>query len=193
MVYYYARPDNSTFRYRVFNMIEALRIAEPAAAATWITEADGDRALDIVASADLLVICRALYGPRVASLVVRARSRGIPILFFDVDDLIFDDRYTHLIMETLDQPVEEDGLDFWFGHVARIGSSLRLCDGVITTNEYLAERIQGFTDLPTQVVPNFLNSAHLDVSRRLLDAKRVSRLGARRGDSHRLLQRHADP
>ena len=47
-------------------------------------------------------------------------------------------------METLDQQVDEHGLQFWFGWIARCGATLRLCDGAITTNELLAERIRDF-------------------------------------------------
>lgn len=163
IVYYYTRPDTSTFRYRVFNMIEALAHADPAASAAWLTEDDGRGAIDVIEDADVVVVCRALYAPHVAALISRARALGKPVLF-DVDDLIFDDRYTHLIMETLDQTVDDAGLQFWFGLIARCGTTLRLCDGAITTNEFLAERIGEFADIPVWVIPNFLNRLQLRVS-----------------------------
>ena len=40
IAYYYAKPDMSTFRYRVFNMIEALAYAAPGASAAWFTGKD---------------------------------------------------------------------------------------------------------------------------------------------------------
>lgn len=163
IAYYYTRPDTSTFRYRVFNMVEALALAEPDVSAAWLTEDDGRAAIDVVEHVDLLVVCRALYAPHVAALIARARALGKTVLF-DVDDLIFDDRYTHLIMETLDQPVNEEGLRTWFALIARCGATLRLCDGAITTNDFLAERIREFTNAPTWVVPNFMNSIQLRVS-----------------------------
>jgi glycosyltransferase involved in cell wall biosynthesis len=173
IAYYYTQPDTSTFRYRVFNMIEALRIAEPSAGATWFTAGDGDRALEAVGHADVVVVCRSLYAPHVASFIERARALGKRVLY-DVDDLIFDTRYTHLIMETLDQVIDEHALQAWFGWISRWGTTLQLCEGVITTNPFLAARIHEFHDVPTWIVPNFLNDAQLAVSKRLLAAKEAS-------------------
>src|SRR5688500_8228347 len=172
IAYYYTLPDTSTFRYRAFNMVEALASAEPAASASWLTAADGAAAIELVAEVDVLVVCRALYSPHVAAVIARAKALGKRVLF-DVDDLIFDDRYTHLIMETLDQLVDETGLQAWFGWISRCGATLRLCDGAITTNELLAERIRQFADVPTWVIPNFLNRAQLNVAAGVLEAKRT--------------------
>jgi glycosyltransferase involved in cell wall biosynthesis len=175
IAYYYTLPDTSTFRYRVFNMVEALRIAEPQASASWFTADDAGGATEAVAQADLVVVCRAMYSRHVAAVITRAQAAGNRVLF-DVDDLIFDWRYTHLIMETLDQDPHDDGLQAWFGWISRLGATLQLCDGAITTNEFLAERIRRFHDVPTFVVPNFLNQAQLDLSERIVTAKRSSRL-----------------
>jgi glycosyltransferase involved in cell wall biosynthesis len=60
---------------------------------------------------------------------------------------------------------------------------LRLCDGAITTNELLAERIRDFVDVPTWVVPNFLNRAQLAVS---ADARELKRDRLVSGDRIRL-------
>jgi glycosyltransferase involved in cell wall biosynthesis len=170
IAYYYTRPDTSTFRYRAFNMVEALTYAEPAASASWLTADDGARAVELIEQVDVLVVCRALYSPHVAAVIARAKALGKRVLF-DVDDLIFDDRYAHLIMETLDQVVDETALQSWFGWISRCGATLRLCDGVITTNEFLAERIRQFADLPTWVIPNFLNRAQLELSAGLREAR----------------------
>jgi glycosyltransferase involved in cell wall biosynthesis len=182
VAYYYTVPDTSTFRYRVFNMVEALAHAEPTASATWITADDGAGAIELIEHVDLLVVCRALYSAHVAAVITRAKALGIRVLF-DVDDLIFDDRYAHLIMETLDQVVDEDGLQFWFGRISRCGATMRLCDGAITTNKLLAEGIRDYADLPTWVVPNFLNRAQLEVSSQVRESKQD---GPRAGDRIRL-------
>ena len=51
---------------------------------------------------------------------------------------------------------------------------MRLCDGVITTNAFLAERIRDFSGLPTWTVPNFLNQAQIDLSSQICAAKQHS-------------------
>jgi glycosyltransferase involved in cell wall biosynthesis len=173
IAYYYSRPDTSTFRYRVFNMVEALKMAAPEASATWFTSEDGWRAVDAVSIADVLVVSRAPYTAHVASIINRAHATGTRV-FFDVDDLVFDPRYAHLIMEVLDQPLDEPGLEYWFAYLARLGETLRLCDAAITTNDLLGARLRDLRDVPVFVIPNFLNRAQLDISRHVLDSKRRS-------------------
>jgi glycosyltransferase involved in cell wall biosynthesis len=173
VAYFYERPDTSTFRYRCFNMIEALEVAEPGIGAAWFSAEDLEWSDRIIERADTIVICRARYTPAFGRLITTARSRGRRVLF-DVDDLIFDTRFAHMVMDTLDQNTAEADLDFWFGVMARIGETMRLCDGVILTNEYLARRASDFCGLPSWVVPNFLNGAQLDISARIVERKRAS-------------------
>jgi glycosyltransferase involved in cell wall biosynthesis len=182
VAYFYERPDTSTFRYRVWNMIEALRAAAPDVGAAWFSAEDLEYADAILGACDVLVICRTRYSVDLARLIAAARARGRRVLF-DVDDLVFDDRYVQLALETLDTPCGETDMDHYFAHFGRIGAAMRLCEGVIATNEYLAARAAAFCGLPTAVVPNFLNAAQLEASRRVLDAKRASGF-ARDGQVH---------
>jgi glycosyltransferase involved in cell wall biosynthesis len=165
VAYVYEVPDTSTFRYRVFNMIEALALeggGEPISA-TWFTRAELPILERLISDVDTLIICRTRYSARLDSLVLRARAAGCHVLF-DVDDLIFDTRYVSLILETLDRNPGEAMLDEWFATMSRLGALLRLCDGAISTNDFLSARIEDYAQLPTWVVPNFLNALQLDRS-----------------------------
>ena len=68
----------------------------------------------------------------------RARASAGKRVLFDVDDLVFDPRYTHLIMQTLDQVVDEAGLQAGLAGYRGAGDAA-LCDGAITTNAFLAD------------------------------------------------------
>ncbi|MDN3563398.1 glycosyltransferase [Paeniroseomonas aquatica] len=173
VAYFYEAPDTSTFRYRVFNMIEALAECRPDIGAAWFCSADLEHMETILDRCDTLVICRMRYSLGLARLIAAARSRGRRVLF-DVDDLIFDARFTHLVLETLDQEVTDAAFDFWYGYIGRVGGTMRLCDGVILTNEYLAARATEFCGLPTSVVPNFLNGRQRQASADILERKRAS-------------------
>ena len=175
IAYVYERADNSTFRYRIHNMIEVIEAKWPEAAAAHFFIDDGSAVLDKVAdTADIVVICRARYNQGVNRFVRRAKRRGIPVLF-DVDDLVFDTGYAHLLMDSLAQKgAAEQEWDFWFAYVGRIGATMRLCDRAITTNPYLAARITDFAGIKTSIVPNFINKAQLDYSRAVWTAKKDS-------------------
>jgi glycosyltransferase involved in cell wall biosynthesis len=175
IAYVYERPDNSTFRYRIHNMVEVIEATWPEASAAYFFIDDGSALLDKVADmADVVVICRARYSQGVNRLVRRAKRRGIPVVF-DVDDLVFNTRYAPLLMDSLAQKgTTEQEWDFWFAYVGRIGATLQLCDRAITTNPFLAARITEFAGVETSVVPNFINKAQLDYSRAVWKAKQES-------------------
>ena len=176
VAYVYERPDTSTFRYRVFNMVEALQAApELDISAAWFTRNDIRRDPSFLDRADVLVICRTHYEDAIAGLIARAHARGIKVVY-DVDDLIFNVEYTRLVTQTLDlRLVTDDGWNFWFGDMSRLGATLRLCDAAIGTNPYLAARIAEFAPgMPLSVIPNYLNRQQTEVSRTLVARKRAT-------------------
>lgn len=176
IAYFYGRPDTGTFRYRVFNMIEALDVApDLRISASWFESADLpflDRFLD---RANALVVCRASYDERINRMILRARARGLPV-FFDIDDLIFDTDYAHLILDTLDPESEGEAVwNHWFAYIGRIGGTLRLCDGAIVTNEFLGDKVRAFAPwMQPRIVPNFLNRVQQRKSSQIFAAKKGS-------------------
>lgn len=176
IAYYYEEANNSTFRYRAYNMAQVLNDVKKNndVSAGYFFQADLHQIHYIVDLADVLVICRSGYCHRVNDLITQFRRRQKRILF-DVDDLVFDPMYAHLIMTTLDQDVNDAELwDYWFAYTGRMAATMRLCDGVITTNDYLADRIAVLSGLPVQVVPNFINKEQLELSERLFRKKEAS-------------------
>ena len=172
VAYIYPKPNQGTFRYRVLNMLEALAL-DSTLGGSWFSVADLWCSDEILARADVIVLCHCRYTPELADLVVRARAAGRRVLF-DIDDLVFDVRFVPMVLHYLDHTTNEAALDHWFADFSRYGELLRLCDGAIVTNAFLAERVRDFAGMPTAVVPNFMNRAQLRISERILAAKRQS-------------------
>lgn len=178
VAYFYEKPDNSTFRYRVYNMAQALNNDGDELSAAYFFLADLDRLDDIAELADLLVICRSRYDSRINQLVSAFHKRRKKVLF-DIDDLVFNTDYVHLLVKTLDLDSGNPQVwDDWFAYCSRLGATLKLCDGAITTNEVLAARLHEFSRLPVAVVPNFMNREQLELSERVFAAKQAQAPGA---------------
>jgi glycosyltransferase involved in cell wall biosynthesis len=176
VAYVYERPDTSTFRYRVFNMVQALDAAPDLdISAAWFTRDDICRDISFVDRADAVVICRTRYDDSVARVIARAHSRGTAVIY-DVDDLIFNPDYVHLVIDTLDVKLRsEEDWNYWFSYISRLGATLRCCDAAIGTNAFLADRITEYAPhLPVSVIPNFLNRQQTEVSRTLVARKRTT-------------------
>lgn len=173
IAYLYERPDTSTFRYRVYNMIQALD-AEPDIAASWFSLSETDRLLPLLDACEAIVVCRVRYTDAVAQVLSRAKCLGVETIF-DVDDLVFDIDYVHLLIDTLDQAVSEPAWDTWFAYVGRIGATMKQCDRAIVTNEYLAARAAEFLGgRDVRVISNFLNREQLAVSDPIANLKRTT-------------------
>ena len=179
VAYFYESANNSTFRYRAYNMVQVLNGQGPeqggdGCSGSYFFEEDLHYIDEIADAADVLVVCRSGYNQKINQLIAKFRIRRKRV-YFDIDDFVFDTAYTHLVTNTLgldqnDPRVWED----WFAMMGRMGQTLRMCDGAITTNQYLADRISAFSGLPVKVVPNFMNEEQLALSARVFEEKRAS-------------------
>lgn len=177
VAYFYEKADNSTFRYRVYNMAQTLNATGQDVSASYFFLDDLHRLGEIADLADMLVICRTRYDNRINHLITAFRKRRKRVLF-DIDDFVFNTDYVHLILCTLDQDLANPQVwHDWFSYNSRLGATLKLCDGAITTNDSLAERIREFSDIPVSVIPNFLNREQLEISDRIFAAKRLLKPG----------------
>lgn len=177
--YFYAVPDNSTFRYRALNMVECILQTSDEFSASWFGMEDLDRLQEILDEVEVLIINRLLYSAEATHLLHEARKRKIRVIY-DIDDMVFHTQHVHLVMETLDQELTDAGWHFWFGRLGMYAEVMRQCDGVITTNSYLAKMIREWGGMPVAIVPNFLNRLQQHVSDELWNAK--CREGFRRDD-----------
>lgn len=175
VAYYAEEPNTSTFRYRAYNMAQVLNSqAGNRYAASWFFRPDLGSEREIAARADMLVVCRSGYEHRLVRLMDLFSRLGKPVLF-DIDDLVFDTRYVHLLISALGLNKDDPRVwDDWFGLAARMGATLSRCDGAITTNDVLAGHLREISGRPVAVVPNFMNREQLDISDRLWAAKEAS-------------------
>lgn len=175
VAYLYETLDSGTFRYRVYNMIQALS-ARPEISATYFLSDELAGLIRVLEHIDTLVIGRYRYTPELNRLITRARSYGKAV-FFDIDDIVYDVDYVQLVAATLDQELDLAApgvLDHWFAHFSRLGATLKLCDAAITTNDYLARRIHDYSRRPVTVIPNFMNREQLALSQQIYEQKQAS-------------------
>lgn len=174
VAYFAENVHSSTFRYRAANMAEVfnapVKAGDLQTSAACFFSSDLHHTESIVDNADSLVVSRARYDPDLAVLVQKFQVQGKRV-WFDIDDLVFDTQKIDLIISTAGQRATDDVLNYWYGVVGRMAQALRLCDGVITTNAYLANKLKQFINRPVKIIPNFANAAQLVVSTPLYQEK----------------------
>ncbi len=165
--YVYEKAEPGTFRYRCYNMVQAINATSSESSAGYFFLYDLQSIDNLVSHLDVLVLVRVRYDSHVDRLVRQARLKGIPVLY-DLDDHIFDLEATPLLVSSLNQGLSRYGrIEKWVGVVGRIRESLEIVDGVITTTEFLQSELESALDLPVEVIPNFLNDEQWEYSEKL--------------------------
>ncbi|MHB8439405.1 MAG: glycosyltransferase family protein, partial [Acidimicrobiales bacterium] len=173
VAYVHEGESASTFRYRVFNMVESLHSGGTRrASAGWFTRPEYQQDISFVDVADVLVICRSRLEDGLTRVIERARQRGIPVVY-DIDDLIIDVNIVDLLIETMGWPAAEDTWDFWYAYVARHQAVLALCDAATVATTALGDHVRLlYPDKPCAVIPNYMNDAQVKASDQALETKR---------------------
>ena len=172
VAYFAPAPDSGSFRYRCYNMAQALNHGSTAVSASYFYLTDLQHLDNLADFADSLVIFRSPYDTDVDRVITRFRRAGKKV-FFDVDDLIFDSRFAPLVTSNLNYKLFGKEIAAWFSFISNVGSALSLCDHVITTNSYIAERVKEFSGLPVSVVPNFINQEQRTISDKLFESRNL--------------------
>jgi glycosyltransferase involved in cell wall biosynthesis len=118
--------------------------------------------LDMVREAHLFVIFRCPYTDLIGNFIKLAHKLNKTVLY-DIDDLVFDTAYTDQIkyLETM-SPAERAGYD---DGVVRMGKTMSLCDGGITTTPQLATEFEKVIQ-PVYVNRNVASQEMVDLSDR---------------------------
>ena len=119
--------------------------------------------VELAARADVLVLYRVPATAQVVDLVaeVRARDRGVPVLF-DVDDLIFDPELEGEVHGLHVLSPAEHAL--WWRGVARYRTTLELCDAYVGSTAALCAHVTAVTGLAAHRFPNGVGQALAQVS-----------------------------
>jgi len=163
VAYFSELPDQASFRYRCYNMAQALNSNSTTHSGSYFFLADLKALYNLADHADILVLSRVRYDGNVHRLLDQFAQAGKPV-YSDIDDLIFSPRYAGLVARSLDHPTEGKVIDSWFAFLSRVGETLRLSDGVLVSTQHLASLVRAEYDKPIAVIPNFLNEEQRHVS-----------------------------
>lgn len=178
IAYYYNKYyDNSTFRYRCYNMCEVINENSDSHGliGTWFIRQDAELLINFMEKVHTLVICRSTLDTLTRRIIYIARLNGVRILF-DVDDLVIDQDFIPLIVDTVtsipkDHESEDSLWNYWYAYVGRLRATLLECDAAIVTTSSLAQILETKLSLEAKVIPNFMDKTQIDFSRKLFNFK----------------------
>ncbi len=165
VVYVVEDKEAAQFRYRVKNVCEALEKSK-----TWRGEycLKYEIPKNDFSDVDILVILRQTdKDGKILNLIRRAKKSGTKVLF-DLDDLVFDYRDLGLVARS----VREKNLLYWVGYFWGIRRVAKKVDGFLTTNEFLAGKLERSFGKPVKVIRNSLNREQIEASEVYVKKKR---------------------
>lgn len=172
VVYLYERPDTSTFRYRVYNMCQALKLSFEWRGAYFY----GDELVaisDYVKYMDLVIVARFRWDFNLYNFIRKLNKSRIPTAF-EVDDMVYNTDYVPMIINTLSINVKKySNYDTWFASTSRLQATANMCDYMLTTTEYLADLIRADTGKRSFVIQNFYNYEQELVSENFYTQKKM--------------------
>jgi glycosyltransferase involved in cell wall biosynthesis len=148
--------DNSTFRYRAYNVAQSLE-KQNHFVVTYFKSCELEKISRYIKNMDLVILQRAMWDIHIENFIYLAKENSIPVIY-DVDDLIINPKYVPFYLNNLG--ILNDGEashDVHFNFAAKYYTAASKCDGFIVTNRFLADIIEGDFTKPTWIIPNFLN------------------------------------
>ena len=152
-------------RYRVFHQTEQLESVGVSTAVVNSWELTDE----LVRVARAFVIFRCPYTPEVGSFIKLAKSMNKPVLY-DIDDLVFDTAYTDQIPYV--QGLDAEGKALYDDGVVRMGQTLDLCDGAITSTPQLAAALEEHVS-PVFVNRNVASNEMVELSDKAVEERDV--------------------
>ena len=163
VLYLYEEPDTSTFRYRVYNMCQSLELSLRWRG-VYFFEKELERIKRYINEFEVIIAVRYRWSIKFDDFLQLAKKQKKCIVF-DVDDLVYTSKNIPLIMNTLSVNFENDSnYDYWFAYTGRLEKSIRECDYVITTNQFIKGKLEEDINYPSYIVPNYMNRLQLMVS-----------------------------
>lgn len=169
----YHHADTSTFRYRAYNVQQATQRSSKWQSVFFFMH-EMETIMHLLHFASLLILLRIKWEHAIDTLIWKARSQEIPVLF-DIDDLVCTTEYLPLVTNTLNVDFNNPpAYDFWFADFSRMEFTAQKADGFIVTNDFLGKELEKRFQKPYLIIPNSINEEQLKISSDIVRIKNES-------------------
>ena len=151
--------DNSTFRYRTYNVMEAMKNNSKYFITCFLVK-ELYSIYELVSKIDLIILQRAKWSFELESFIRIIKQNKIPVIY-DMDDLIYHTKYVPKYLNSVGD-YREATIDSFFALAKRYELIASISDGFIVTTKKLKERIANDFNKPVWLLSNFLNIVQND-------------------------------
>ena len=163
--------DNSTFRYRTYNVLETMSISDNYLVETFLVD-EIKYLYNILDEINLIILQRAKWSFELDNFI-NILKRNNKIVIYDMDDMIYDTKYVPEYLNSIGD-YRDSTIDAFFSLAKRYEIIIKKCDGVIATTDNLQKNITKDLNKPTWILNNYLNKEQIEVSNEVIKLKENS-------------------
>lgn len=161
--------DNSTFRYRTYNIIETMNESDKYCVTCFLIE-ELNLIYNLIDKIDIFILQRAKWSFELSNFINYLKKHK-KIIIYDMDDMIYDIKYVPEYLNSISY-YDDISIDSFFALATRYNLIIKECSGVIVTTENLSKKIKEDLKLPTWLLNNYLNKEQIDISKQIVNEKR---------------------
>lgn len=156
--------DNSTFRYRTYNVMEAMENNSKYFVTCFLVS-ELYSIYKLLSKIDLIILQRAKWSFELESFIRIVKEKKIPIVY-DMDDLIYHTKYVPKYLNSIGD-YRDFTVDSFFALSKRYELIASSSDGFIATTNDLKQHLECDFNKPVWLMPNFLNKEQEEESRKI--------------------------
>lgn len=160
--------DNSTFRYRTYNVIQAMENSKKYHVNCFL-ESEINLLIPFIKKINLIILQRCKWSFKLNSFINLVKSYGIKVCY-DMDDLLYHSKYVPEYIENTGV-YDELNIDVHFAVAGRYQQIAKMCDFFLVTTDGLKKHIENDLEKKVFVYPNFLNREQEDISNEIIAIK----------------------
>lgn len=160
--------DNSTFRYRAYNVMQSMENSDKYTVSAFLVR-EIYMLYDIVDKIDIIVFQRAKWSFELENFINFLKDRQ-KIIIYDMDDMIYDTAYVPEYLNSIGD-YKEFTIDSFFALSKRYELIIKKCDGVIATTTPLERRIKNDLNVLVYKLNNYLNNEQIEASNIVVSKK----------------------
>ena len=164
--------DNSTFRYRTYNVIQAMENSDKYHINCFL-ESEIALVIPLLNKVSMIILQRCKWSFQLESFVNYVRSLGIKVCY-DMDDLLYDIKYVPGYIENIGN-YDEFNIDIHFAIAGRYHQIACLCDSFLVTTETLKKHVEKDFEKKAFLYYNFLNKEQESISDEIISYKNTVR------------------
>lgn len=160
--------DNSTFRYRAYNVIETMKNSDRYCVSCFLTD-ELDKIYDLIDKINIFIFQRAKWSFELSNFIKYLKLKK-KIIIYDMDDMIYDTKYVPEYLNSISY-YDDISLDSFFSLAKRYELIIKECNGVIATTQNLKKNIERDLKIPVWEFHNYLNKKQKEVSEKIVKLK----------------------